>query len=686
MKKQRTFLKEENLLTLFSQNNFIIPEIQREYVWGHNEKVITKFLRELKGKIGEICSQCRVPDSNDKINIGFLYTYKPDYVKVQNERFLDENLIDGQQRITTLFLLLFYFGLREGRKNDFLSLLRYDGLSMSFNFKVRDLTRRFLLDLVENIISVDQLSKIEQQTWYLQDYESDVSISGMIKSLKIIQNEFPDNAKYYNHFINNIVFWHFKTEVTSEGEELYITMNARGEDLSDNEITKAALMIDGKDLLESGKQWEEWQHFFWKNRNKSREVQSADFGFNSFIKCIGGLENFLRIQDSSFGIKDINELLTIPVIDKYMLSFQYLISHRDSFKEKYSYSQWIDRCFEEIWEILNKDETDWLVDFTDQNKGKEQNQMVFIWSWLLFLSEKIEENRTIDEDESFRFLRFFYIRYKNNSRAVSTLRKTVSLMDVNGVMDTTDQLVSTTNSEVPEAEAYKTYNEKVKYKYLSKLKMDIDDNSFRKAESILWQIEDHPFNLVGADLKNVNSSHLIDFSAAPDLEELERINQKFYQLFPSDGIKVEYNNADELRNILLFYGEYWQKKWASYYWKYDFGEWNRIVRDHNKSIKIFKLFFEDYKLKSLQEILLEKVKNFEPDPSTEIEAHVFKSYAVELGTSMWSQGRYIAIGHYNHPGKDKLFSNFKELVNIKGNFNGGNPQVLSQLIPVKVAG
>ena len=122
-RKQNAFLKEENLLTLLSQNNFIIPEIQREYVWGNNEKVINKFLKELKHKIGNGCEHCHLPDGNTRVNIGFLYSYKPDYVKVQNDRFLDENLIDGQQRFTTLFLLAFYFALKENRKVDFLSLI-----------------------------------------------------------------------------------------------------------------------------------------------------------------------------------------------------------------------------------------------------------------------------------------------------------------------------------------------------------------------------------------------------------------------------------------------------------------------------------------------------------------------------------------------------------------------------------
>lgn len=311
MKKNKAaYLREENLLTLLSQNNFIIPEIQREYVWGLNETVIVSFLRELKNKVGKTCSTCHQPHISKKINIGFLYSYKPDYVKVKQERFLDENLIDGQQRFTTLFLMLFYCALKENKKRDFLALIRFEeNISMSFDFKVRDLTRRFLLEFVKNTDTISQVNEIQRQTWFLTDYKNDVSIKSMIKALGYIANELNGESNYYNHFLSNIVFWHFKTEVTSQGEELYITMNARGEELADNEITKAALMLDEDKLIESGKKWEEWQQFFWKNRDKKSKIQSADAGFGGFLKCIAGLE-FLKLSNQGENPeKKLNKLL-----------------------------------------------------------------------------------------------------------------------------------------------------------------------------------------------------------------------------------------------------------------------------------------------------------------------------------------------------------------------------------------
>ncbi len=112
-------LKEQSLLHLLSQNNFIVPEIQREYVWGENEEVIARFLDSIIEKIGNVCDQCGNPTNKTKINIGFLYTYKPSYVTYSHDRFLDENIIDGQQRFTTLILLLFFCALKEDRIEDF---------------------------------------------------------------------------------------------------------------------------------------------------------------------------------------------------------------------------------------------------------------------------------------------------------------------------------------------------------------------------------------------------------------------------------------------------------------------------------------------------------------------------------------------------------------------------------------
>ena len=266
-------LKEANLTTLISQYNFTIPEIQREYVWGENEKVISDFLNAIKNKIGSN----NLTDTY-KLNIGFLYTYTPEGYENKQGKPADFNLIDGQQRFTTLFLLTFYLAIKENRKEEFKNLIRFqENVKMYFTFKVRNLTQQFLLEIIDKIDNLQTLKFIEKQTWFLNDYKNDISIKAMLKTLFYIHKIFFDCEKFYKKVLNHIYFWHFKTEVTSQGEELYITMNARGKDLVNNEISKAHLFINELDLKEVGKKWEDWQHFFWKNKGSN---ENEDIGFN----------------------------------------------------------------------------------------------------------------------------------------------------------------------------------------------------------------------------------------------------------------------------------------------------------------------------------------------------------------------------------------------------------------------
>ena len=103
---------------------------------------------------------------------------------------------------------------------------------------------------------------------------------------------FPCGEYYFDYLLENIHFWHFKTEATSQGEELYISMNSRGEQLSSHETQKAA-SLPPEEQIKWGKKWENWQTFFWKNRNNNKAKNiNADKGFNQYLDCIDSLERF----------------------------------------------------------------------------------------------------------------------------------------------------------------------------------------------------------------------------------------------------------------------------------------------------------------------------------------------------------------------------------------------------------
>jgi hypothetical protein len=685
-KKKPAFLKEENLLTLLSQNNFIVPEIQREYVWGENEKVITEFLKNVKNKIGICCTRCNLPASENKINIGFLYSYKPEYVKIEHERFLDENLIDGQQRFTTLFLLLFVCALKENRKGEFLSLIRFEEkLKMCFDFRVRDLTKRFLLELVEKVENTEQLKEIDKQTWFLKDYQNDVSIKSMQKALGFIQTIFSDNTRYYNHLINYIVFWHFKTEATSQGEELYITMNARGEELADNEVTKAALMIDDSDLYNSGEKWEELQQFFWKNRNKNDTNPSADKGFNGFLSCIAGLEFYLKDKAGIKAEKDIQKLLTLDRVKEYYNAFKFLIESKNEFAEDYTYSEWIDKCLNEIWSVINDNQTDWFANYLDKNKSTERNRMIFIWSWLYYITEANREGKTIQINELYRILRFFYIRYNNFNRSVTTLKKTLDLILINGIWDTLDNEMGN-EDENPEEETdtkFRTTEETIKNVFLHS---KITETDLLEIEELIWQIEDHPLNLDGKDVGNINITHLIELNIATSLVNLQNLKDCFESLFPN---KTK-SGSSILKTILLYYGDFWKNASNQSYYRYDFSDWKRNIRKIE-----FKTFINDLVGKSA-DILLENLKtDFLKENQTQIndsaltlpnEVPLRKKlsyYSIFLPSDeLWREGEKIIICD-DTENEQRLFEDENKIIyNSKGTFHGytGNRDLWKLLI------
>ena len=120
-------------------------------------------------------------------------------------------------------------------------------------------------------------------------YDNDVTtktINVNYKEIKRIINE-REGCLVINDFIdyieNYVEFNFFDTNISSQGERLYIYMNSRGESLSYQETVKALLISKCKEEEKSGFgiQWEKWQDFFWQHRGANI---NADDGLRNFLK------------------------------------------------------------------------------------------------------------------------------------------------------------------------------------------------------------------------------------------------------------------------------------------------------------------------------------------------------------------------------------------------------------------
>lgn len=293
---------EQKTIRNILKDYVVIPEIQREYVWGNNEILLKRFLTDIK-------------NVKDELNIGFLYSYEPYENKKENKSIY---LIDGQQRFTTIVLVLFYLSLKEkNRKNDFSSLLELASPRSRFSYKVRSSTDEFIKKLFNNCDSIADIKTLKDKSWYSVSYSSDPSVKSIEKALGVIENEFKGENDLYGKIVDNINFWYFNVSNTSQGEELYITMNSRGESLKNYENIKSLLFekLSGNQNNEYGKKWDDWEEFFYKIKAENEHISAVDDAMNNFLRIIIELES----QEEHVEIKpevDI-EWMSLSLIEKY---------------------------------------------------------------------------------------------------------------------------------------------------------------------------------------------------------------------------------------------------------------------------------------------------------------------------------------------------------------------------------
>lgn len=705
-RSQDRYMEEFSVEELISKFNFYVPEIQREYVWGKNNKeILSVFCDDIIEARKKITNEENLQKENDKIlklledsnigtnmNIGFLYSYKPNYsvdYMPDDERHSDTYLIDGQQRFTTLFLLLFYISVKENKLKEFKDLFRFDfeHSSLAFDYRVRALTHDFVINLIGKIDNLNKFKEIQNLIWYIQEYDNDPTISAMVNALNIIDEKFKEqDDEFYSFILSKIKFWHFKTEKTNQGEELYITMNSRGMQLQDNETLRAKLFADleSKEQQDWSVKWEEWQDFFWKNRTTQN---SADKGFNEFLKCIAGLKNHLNSKTKLPFVDNANNIydtylyeLTLHDIKLYFDNLMFLFDNSEQFKKSYNYSNWVDQALSEIKKIILKDTTNWFVDYTNPNKATERQRMVYIWSILHFIKRYKEENSSLDIDVLYRLLRIYWLRYNNLDRRVK-----------DGIKDRIDIVIQ--NGLWKEAT---TEEEEVKHKFFFELYQN-DNNELRKYENIIWEIEDHPLNINGYQVKNINSSHLIDYNSISEPDELNTIYNKFITLFPLESKESDYNIT--INNILLFYGFYGFRRSPHYYENYDFGSWRRIVRDLDSNDKqVFASFFNDFDCNNLNDIYRRKKKEFLKGlpKSNKIQADelidALRFYAIVLDAGMWKKGEFIATGGAKEELEEPMspvsyetdyngIVGYNVIYNTSGSFRGYNNMLLYKQLP-----
>lgn len=220
--------KNTSFWELIDKNKVCIPIIQRDYAQGR-EKEFEKRERFLNSILRHIVEK-------EKLHLDFVYG------KIKNQVFYP---IDGQQRLTTLFLLHWYFALEEMDTEKKAKLIR-------FVYDTRISSREFCKALVEEIIEIpkkvgeDIFSKeIQKKYWFRATWTNDPTIKAMLVMIQAIHDKFflIDKASIFKQLTEEKLITFEELDLGAKNfeltDELYIKMNARGKQLTAFENFKA---------------------------------------------------------------------------------------------------------------------------------------------------------------------------------------------------------------------------------------------------------------------------------------------------------------------------------------------------------------------------------------------------------------------------------------------------------------
>lgn len=279
--------KQYSLSDLFcEERRIIIPDLQRDYCWGDQNHGSGK--TELVS--GFVSSLIELFENNGNRNhqLGMIYAYENPINHIQ--------LCDGQQRITTLYLLLGmlykHIDDSEGKNiQDFLmsDFERTDDKEPHLQYAIRESTLYFLSDLVYEFFFIDDLKveDIRQTKWYFADYDFDPTIQSMLNALAIIEEIIKhrtNHSEFANFLLHNVKFFYFDMVNRQHGEEMFVVINTTGEPLTPTENLKPILVGAGGEenhQKEAGDIWESWEKWFWLNKLDGEH--EADAGLNQFL-------------------------------------------------------------------------------------------------------------------------------------------------------------------------------------------------------------------------------------------------------------------------------------------------------------------------------------------------------------------------------------------------------------------
>lgn len=409
---------------LVSEKNYTIeiPIIQRDYAQGRNSasEIRSQFLYALKNYL-----------SGDKsVELDFIYG---SVIKNGvNTLFIP---LDGQQRLTTLFLLHWYLSLKENRLAEFRAVM-LNNSKAKFSYETRTTSRDFCNALISNDIQFSDLEKysvrevITDSNWFFLSWEKDPTILSMLVMLDEIHSTFCDTQGFYDKLIRNenpiICFQFIELENFGLTDSLYVKMNSRGKELTEFENFKAKFeqYLEKADVenktnfrIDFSKKIDtNWTDLFWTYRNK--ETNLFDDKLMNFMRAMV-VNNYALIE-------------TVP--KEFEDNIEELINKKINFR-RYETIKCLDKqCLEDIictLDYLNNGSNKVKTYLSSENLYHEEAQFIKVIKDDLSYSDRVL---------FFSFYKYLIVNNGNTNGLYDWLR-IIRNLSVNTIYNGTDEFV-----------------------------------------------------------------------------------------------------------------------------------------------------------------------------------------------------------------------------------------------------
>ena len=467
----------------------VIPIIQRDYAQGREDKEATRvrehFLDSLYKAIAD-----------KSITLDFVYGD------------IDSNGVmyplDGQQRLTTLFLLHWYAAKKESIDRG-----QYDFLK-NFSYQTRYSSRDFCTFLIDFDPSFEKSiqEEIIDQPWFPLEWIKDPTIKAMLVMLGAIDEKFKDLNEIWKRLTEKAISFYF-LPIRNMGltDELYIKMNSRGKPLTPFEHFKAEfereLKIIDEDLAKEvmHKIDIDWTDMLWQYRSEDNVIDDEFLRYFMFICDIICYKNEGTTQG-----KELNE-------------FDFLKQYFSNTNKKAVENIHLLLDFFDCWVDVNKESTpkdylskfislvhepkkivfenkvdifeDCLLFYADVNGSGNRtfplNRIILLYAIVVYLINK----KDIQEEQFVRRIRIVHNLVRNSEDDISDSLNRSSGNRMPAVLRQVDSIIINgiiNDQEEPNFNAFQLEEEKEKLKWtennkdLEELLFETEDNKLLRGQ------------------------------------------------------------------------------------------------------------------------------------------------------------------------------------------------------------